>query len=102
MPVKEKEMSVLETPEQQKQIDDSIANMSINEMHSRIYTLRKMMTDERLCRRMMVTQQPQNWAKIQHSSFKELKNVCGICINAMNQAIEQRLDGQEASGNDHA
>ena len=95
-------MAILENAEHQKQVDNGIANMSIPEMYSRIAKLRKMFLDEKLCRRTMVIEQPQNWAKIQRSSFKELQNVCRICIGAMNQAIEQRFEGQEVSDKEGA
>jgi hypothetical protein len=95
-------MLILENPVHQKQLDDGIANMSISEVYSRIAVLRKMIGDERLCRRKMVVQQPENWGTIQQSSFKELQNVCRTCINVMNQAIEQRFEGQAVSGKEGA
>lgn len=95
-------MPILNNLDHQKQVDDGIATWSIPEMYSRIAKLRKMLNDEKLCRRTMVVQQPDNWAKIQQSSFKELQNVCRTCINVMNQAIEQRFEGQAVSGKEGA
>jgi hypothetical protein len=69
--------------------------MSTTEMHSRIYTLFKMMANERLCRVKMVLQQPDQWATIQQSTFTELREVCGICITALDIELERRQDNQE-------
>ena len=88
-------MFILQNAKHQNQVDIGVAVIPTDEIYSRIYLLNKMMFNERFCRVIMVTQQPNNWATIQQSTFTHLRAVCFACVQFLDGELTRRAEKQQ-------
>ena len=77
---------------QKTDLRNSFAAMSIHELQARLAMLQQMAHNEKLCRRKMVQQQPENWGKITRMAWPDLQNMCRVAINNISIEIEQRFE----------